>query len=94
MASGRLSDRLVTNWKRKRGGKWHPEDRLRATFSGGLIFVPLSVLGCGLVTQHIEGYLGLILNLILIFFNGVGVHFNNLSPHVIKLNDLFRSPFP
>src|SRR5690349_20175338 len=75
--AGRIADRIVTSWKRKRGGVWYPEDWLRATFSGGLIFVPLSVLGCGLVTTYIEGPLGLTLNLILLFLNGLGVRIEN-----------------
>jgi hypothetical protein len=42
---------------------------------GGLLFVPLSVLGCGLVTHYVPGKVGLALNLVLFFFNGLGVSF-------------------
>jgi hypothetical protein len=40
---------------------------------GGLLLVPLSVLGCGLVTHYVPGKVGLALNLVLFFFNGLGV---------------------
>ncbi|KXN87009.1 hypothetical protein AN958_09355 [Leucoagaricus sp. SymC.cos] len=70
---GRLSDKIVVDWKKKRNGEWYPEDRLRASLPGALFLCPLSALGCGLVTQYIKGYLGLALNLILLFLNGVGI---------------------
>ncbi|KXN87018.1 putative transporter AQR1 [Leucoagaricus sp. SymC.cos] len=88
--AGRISDRIVSSWKRKRRGVWYPEDRLRATFSGGLIFVPLSVLGCGLVTQYVEGPIGLTLNLMLLFMNGLGVDLV-LSPSASYVVDVMHS---
>lgn len=69
---GRISDRIIAS-KKKRKGVWYPEDRLRAAFPGALIFAPLSVLGCGLATQYVEGSVGLTLNLVCLFFNGVGI---------------------
>lgn len=71
--AGRIADKTIIRWKEKRGGVWYPEDRLRASIWGGLIFSPLSVLGCGLITHYIEGRTGLILCLIMLFVNGVGV---------------------
>ncbi|KXN87019.1 hypothetical protein AN958_09365 [Leucoagaricus sp. SymC.cos] len=88
--AGRISDRIVSSWKRKRRGVWYPEDRLRATFSGGLIFVPLSVLGCGLVTQYVEGPIGLTRNLMLLFMNGLGIVIV-LSPSASYVVDVMHS---
>ncbi|TFK65161.1 MFS general substrate transporter [Pluteus cervinus] len=70
--AGRLSDRIIIRWRQKRG-KWYPEDRLRATLLGALVFTPLSILFCGLLTEYVPGTLGLVLNLICLFFNGIGV---------------------
>ena len=50
-----------------------PEDRLRATFGGALLLAPLSVLFSGLITQFVDGKVGLVLNLICLFLNGFGV---------------------
>jgi uncharacterized membrane protein len=63
---------MVENRKEKRNGIWVPEDRLRVILIGGL-FVPLSVGLSGLVTTYIAGPLGLVLNLLCLFMNGVGV---------------------
>lgn len=71
--AGHISDLLILRWRKRRGGEWVPEDRLRVTMIGAAIFVPLSVLCPGLITHYIEGRLGLGLNLICLFFNGLGV---------------------
>lgn len=71
--SGILSDRLVIKWRKRRGGKWVPEDRLRATIPGALVMVPVSVLLCGFTTQYISGRLGLGLNCVWLLMNGLGV---------------------
>jgi hypothetical protein len=71
--SGRISDRTVVKWRKWRGGKWVPEDRLRATLWGATALVPLSILGSGLLTQFVEGRIGLVLNLVCLFVNGLGV---------------------
>ena len=73
--AGRLSDRIVVYYRKKRGGVWYPEDRLRATLPGALIVVPLSVLISGLLTEYVPGTLGLVLNLVCLFINGIGVIF-------------------
>jgi hypothetical protein len=73
LLAGRISDEIIIKWRRKRGGVWYPEDRLRAAYLGGLVFAPLSVLGCGFMTEFIEGRAGLMLNLIFLFMNGLGV---------------------
>ena len=72
--AGRLSDQIVVYYRKKRGGEWYPEDRLRATLPGALI-VPLSVLASGLLTEYVPGTLGLILNLVCLFINGFAVTF-------------------
>jgi hypothetical protein len=71
--AGRISDKMVVSWRNRRGGKWVPEDRLRVTLWGAAILVPLSVLFSGLITQFVGGPVGLVLNLICLFVNGIGV---------------------
>ncbi|KAG1819858.1 major facilitator superfamily domain-containing protein, partial [Suillus subaureus] len=73
--AGRLSDIVVRRWRKKRKGVWIPEDRLRATWIGGLFMVPLSVGASGLITTYVEGPIGLSLNLLCLFMNGMGVDF-------------------
>ncbi|KAG2360505.1 major facilitator superfamily domain-containing protein [Suillus spraguei] len=73
--SGRLSDTIVRRWRKKRNGVWFPEDRLRATWIGGLFMVPLSVGASGLITTYVGGPIGLSLNLLCFFMNGMGVDF-------------------
>lgn len=72
--AGRLSDHLVVSWRKKRGGVWVPEDRLRATTFGGLVLAPLSIIGSGLVTEFADDSLNMmLLNFFFLFLNGVGV---------------------
>ncbi|OAX33669.1 MFS general substrate transporter [Rhizopogon vinicolor AM-OR11-026] len=73
--SGRLSDIVVRKLRVQRKGVWYPEDRLRATWIGGLIMVPLSIVTSGLVTTYVGGPIGLSLNLLCLFINGMGVDF-------------------
>lgn len=73
--TGHISDRIVVYYRKKRGGQWYPEDRLRATLPGALIMVPLSILTSGLLTEYVPGTLGLVLNLVCLFTNGFGVNF-------------------
>ena len=74
-----ISDRLVVKWRKRRGSQWVPEDRLRATIPGALFLVPVSILACGLVIKYVDGTLGIVLNCICLFMNGLGVDFV-LSP--------------
>ena len=71
--AGRMSDRMIMKWKKRRNGVWHPEDRLRATILSAVVLVPLSVLCSGLLIQYVPGPLGLVLTLICFFMNGIGV---------------------
>ncbi|KAG1778315.1 major facilitator superfamily domain-containing protein [Suillus placidus] len=73
--AGRLSDIVVRRWRDKRKGVWCPEDRLRATWIGGLFMVPLSIGASGLITTYAGGTIGLALNLLCLFTNGMGVDF-------------------
>lgn len=72
--AGRLSDVMIEKWKARRKGIRVPEDRLRAALVGGLL-VPLSVCLSGLITMNIAGPLGLVLNLLCFFMNGIGMEF-------------------
>ena len=72
--AGRLSDRIIVYYRKKRG-VWYPEDRLRVTLPSALTLVPLSVLISALLTEYVPGTLGLMLNLICLFVSGLGVIF-------------------
>jgi MFS family permease len=71
--AGRLSDTVVRKWQARRKGVWYPEDRLRATWIGGLIMVPISIAASGLLTTYVGGPIGLSLNLLCLYMNGMGV---------------------
>ncbi|KAK7679623.1 hypothetical protein QCA50_017334 [Cerrena zonata] len=71
--AGWISDRQLIKWRKRRGGEWVPEDRLRGLWFGGAICTPLSVLLFGLVTHYVGGTVGLTLDLVLLFINGLGV---------------------
>ncbi|OJA13087.1 hypothetical protein AZE42_09243 [Rhizopogon vesiculosus] len=73
--AGRLSDIVVRKWRVRREGVWYPEDRLRATWIGGLCIVPISIAASGLLTTYVGGPTGLSLNLLCLFMNGMGVLF-------------------
>lgn len=68
-----MADRAVVYWRKKRGGVWVPEDRLRACLWGAAVFVPMSVLLAGLTTAFVPGTPGIVFNLIWLFMNGIGV---------------------
>ncbi|KAG1884707.1 hypothetical protein F4604DRAFT_1731699, partial [Suillus subluteus] len=53
LVAGRPSDIVFRRWREKRRGVWCPEDRLRATWIGGLFMNLLSVGASGLVTMYI-----------------------------------------
>ncbi|KAJ8582146.1 MFS general substrate transporter [Rhizopogon salebrosus TDB-379] len=86
-AAGRLSDTVVRKWGLRRKGVWYPEDRLRATWIGGLFMVPLSVGASGLLTTYVGGSIGLSLNLLCLFVNGMGVDFvlNPISSYHVDI---------
>ncbi|EIW61021.1 MFS general substrate transporter [Trametes versicolor FP-101664 SS1] len=88
--AGRLSDKVVVTWRKRRGGVWIPEDRLRASLWGAGLFVPMSVLLSGLTTQFVPGTLGIVLNLVWLFMNGIGVDIV-LSPSSAYYVDILHS---
>lgn len=77
--AGRLSDYAIIKGRKRRGGEWVPEDRLISTLPGALIVVPISVLIFGITADFVPGRLGLVINLICLFMNGVGVSSFRLS---------------
>ncbi|KAI8974223.1 MFS general substrate transporter [Trametes punicea] len=88
--AGRLSDRVVVAWRKRRGGVWVPEDRLRASLWGAGFLVPMSVLLSGLTTQFVPGTPGIVLNLVWLFMNGIGVDVV-LSPSSSYYVDILHS---
>ncbi|KAI9453731.1 major facilitator superfamily domain-containing protein [Russula earlei] len=71
--AGRVSDRVVVGWRKKRNGRWVPEDRLRAALPGAFVLLPLSVLLSGVFTHYVPGTTGLVLNAVCLFVSGIGV---------------------
>ncbi|TFY79438.1 hypothetical protein EWM64_g4574 [Hericium alpestre] len=88
--AGHISDRIVQRWKVNRGGVWVPEDRLRGTTIAALVFVPMSVLLSGAITQYVHGTLGIVLNLVCLFVNGLGVDLV-LSPCAAYFVDIMHA---
>ncbi|KAJ7158686.1 MFS general substrate transporter [Mycena filopes] len=88
--AGRLSDQMVVKWKKRRGGRWVPEDRLRASLIGASTLVPLSVLLSGLTITYLDGPVGIALTLCLLFCNGLGVDMV-LNPIGTYSVDIFSS---
>ncbi|KAF9261790.1 hypothetical protein L218DRAFT_472856 [Marasmius fiardii PR-910] len=74
----------------ERGGVWCPEDQLRPTMLSAAVFVPLSTLGIGIVTHYVSGRLGLVLNILCLFFNGLGIEMV-ASPSSAYVIDIMHS---
>ncbi|KAF5318059.1 hypothetical protein D9619_012112 [Psilocybe cf. subviscida] len=70
---GRVSDRTVIKWRRRRNGVWYLEDRLRAALIPFGVVTPLAVLGFGIANQFIDGNVGLALCLFGLFMAGAGI---------------------
>lgn len=70
---GLMSDAVVRKAQEKRMGLWVPEDRLRAAWLGGLLLVPISITLAGFTTAYVDGKVGLVINIICLFTNGIGV---------------------
>ncbi|KAI0713732.1 MFS general substrate transporter [Earliella scabrosa] len=88
--AGRLADRTVVKWRKRRGGVWIPEDRLRASLWGAGVFVPMSVLLSGLTIKYVPGTPGIVLNLMWLFMNGIGVDIT-LTPSSSYYVDILHS---
>ncbi|KAF4578254.1 hypothetical protein EYR40_001585 [Pleurotus pulmonarius] len=86
---GRISDYVVAKRRKARGGIWCPEDRLRVTLIAAGLLAPLSVLAAGFITEYVPGTVGLVLNLICLFINGLGVDMV-LSPSASYIVDIMH----
>ena len=64
---------MIKKWRKKRGGKWVAEDRLRAAMFGAICLTPLSVALFGVANTYIDGTPGLVACLVCLFINGIGV---------------------
>ncbi|KAI1791618.1 MFS general substrate transporter [Ganoderma leucocontextum] len=71
--AGYLADRAIIVWRKRRGGVWVPEDRLRAATWGAAFLVPVSTLVAGVTMEYVPGIPGIILIILCLFMNGVGV---------------------
>lgn len=83
--AGRIADRTVVQWRKRRGGVWVPEDRLRAALWGAGVFVPLSVLLTGITIKYVPGTPGIVLNLCWMFMNGIGVRSSFMIAEMLGL---------
>jgi hypothetical protein len=63
----------VIRYRKSRDGIWYPEDRLRACLAGALIWIPFSTMLYGIITTYVEGPIGVALDCICLFTNGIGV---------------------
>jgi len=88
--AGHLSDRILKRKRIERNGVWYPEDRLIGTVIASATLVPLSVLGLGLITTYVDGRLGLCLDFVCLFANGLGVDLV-LSPSAAYIVDIMHS---
>ncbi|KAF6764090.1 MFS general substrate transporter [Ephemerocybe angulata] len=89
--AGRFSDSIIVRMRAKRGGVWYPEDRLRGTLPSALILVPISIWASGFITKYVENKrVGLSLNLVCLFVNGLGVDFV-LAPSASYVVDVMHS---
>ncbi|KAL1691607.1 major facilitator superfamily domain-containing protein [Schizophyllum commune] len=84
--AGRLSDKALAQGH---GERLCPDDRLRAALLGAGILVPLSALSAGLIVHLVPGPLGLAMNLICFFMNGIGVELT-LTPLVAYCVDILQ----
>ena len=66
---------MVKKWRKKRGGKWVAEDRLRAALVGAVFCTPPSAALFGIANTYVDGTPGLVLCLACLFINGIGVSF-------------------
>ena len=71
--AGPYSDRVLISLRKGRNGVWIGEDRLRATYLGGAVLAPMSILVSGLFTQFWPGNGSFIPNMICLIVNGIGV---------------------
>ncbi|KAF9554259.1 MFS general substrate transporter [Agrocybe pediades] len=87
---GRISDRTVISWRKRRGGVWYPEDRLRAALLPYALIIPITLVIFGLANQFIDGKLGLSICLICLYVNGIGIEMA-FGPCAAYLVDVLHS---
>lgn len=75
---------MVVKWRKIRGNKWVPEDRLKACIPGALFLVPLSMLGFALALRFVDGTPGLVLCLLCFLMNGLGVRVCPRTPEILS----------
>jgi len=90
VVSGRLADVAIIRGRKRRQGKWYPEDRLLAAVPGALFLVPCALIAFAISVTFITGKIGLTICLICLFINGMGVDMI-IAPSCTYLVDLFRS---
>ena len=66
---------MIKKWRKRRGGKWVAEDRLRAALFGSIWLLLTSMAFFGIANTYIDGTLGLVACFFCLFVNGVGVSF-------------------
>ncbi|KAF8521429.1 major facilitator superfamily domain-containing protein [Hysterangium stoloniferum] len=90
LIAGRLADIFIIRGRRRRQGKWFPEDRLLAAVPGLVFLLPCSLIAFALLVAFVPGKIGLTLSLICLFFTGMGVDMV-LGPCSTYLVDVFHS---
>lgn len=87
---------MLKSWRKKRGGVWVPEDRLRPTLVGAGLLAPCSVLLSAFTMEYIPGKWGLALICVWFLINGLGVGSNilrsPLSTYCTSQVDFVLSP--
>ncbi|KAF8499335.1 MFS DHA1 amino acid exporter [Hysterangium stoloniferum] len=78
LIAGRLADITIIRGRRRRQGKWFPEDRLLAAIPSLLFLMPCAVITLGLSIAFIPGKVGLTISLICLFFNAMGAHVRHI----------------
>ncbi|TCD62515.1 hypothetical protein EIP91_006789 [Steccherinum ochraceum] len=85
--AGYISDRIIAQRRKARGGVWVPEDRLRGVQFAALVLIPGSLVIAGYTTTYVDGWPGLAINLSCLFMNGFGVDtmFTALSAYNVDI---------
>jgi len=90
LMAGRLADIAIIRGRRRRQGKWIPEDRLLVTIPAVLFLMPCALITLALTITFVPGKIGLIISLVCLFFNGIGYE-GVLATCSTYLVDLFHS---
>ncbi|GJJ15289.1 hypothetical protein Clacol_009565 [Clathrus columnatus] len=72
VVAGRIADATVVRGRKRRHGRWYPEDRLLATVPAGLVLVPFALIIFAYTITYIPGKLGLWISLTCLFVSGMG----------------------